>query len=292
MNTSTLQHFNHLIIMARTLKEINDDLKAQFMANEALAAIYGIGPGEKFGDHFGKASIEGLIIYILAYCTYTLEYMLSKVEAEIEDMVDRLSPGRPDWYARKLKEYLSGVEWDPGTGEFILDGDPGDDQLERLRIIKHAVAEDSGTGQLVLKIAGEQDGERCPLSQEQESQIDAYIQRIKYAGVSTRLINAQGDTFNCIISIYYDPLLSSAAVEQDCQAAIKQYLQNLPFNGEYSNMALIDAIQQVRGVDIAEMQASSYIIDGYDDEIAIDARVQPYAGYFIPGDITLEMIEH
>ena len=83
----------------RTLKEITDELKAQFMANEALAAIYGIGPGEKFGDHFGKASIEGLLIYIAAYCTYTLEYMMGKVQAEVEDMVDRLSPGRPDWYA-------------------------------------------------------------------------------------------------------------------------------------------------------------------------------------------------
>ena len=276
----------------RTLKEITDELKAQFMANEALAAIYGIGPGEKFGDHFGKASIEGLLIYIAAYCTYTLEYMMGKVQAEVEDMVDRLSPGRPGWYARKLREYLSGVEWDPGTGEFILDGDPGDDQLERLRIIKHAVAEDSATGQLVLKIAGEQNGERCPLSQEQESQIDAYIQRIKYAGVSTRLINAQGDTFNCIISIYYDPLLAREGVEHDCQAAIKDYLRNLPFNGEYSNMALIDALQKVRGVQIAEMQRSSYIIDGHDEEIAIDARVQPYAGYFSPGQITLEMIEH
>ncbi len=277
----------------RTLKEITQDLQEAFMGHPSLKVLYGIEDGESFGDHFGKASVESLLIYIVAYCTYALEYMLDKVESEIEDLVNRLSPGRADWYARKLREYLNGVEWDPDTGEFILEGDLSDDELERLRIIKHAVAiDDVITGKLVLKIAGEDNGERCPLGDGEARQIDAYIQRIKYAGVRTMLINQQGDTYNCKVDIWYDPLLKPKSVENACRDAIKDYLRNLPFNGEYSNMALIDALQRVKGVEIAEMRECSYVISGESEEITIDARVRPYAGYFNPGNIELTMAEH
>jgi len=262
------------------------------MQSDTLKALYGIEAGESFGDHYGKASIEGLLIYIVAYCTYALERMLDAVETEIEDLVNRLSPGRPDWYARQLRDYLNGVEWDMESGEFDTDG-LSDDEIERRRIIKHAVAvDDSVTGQLILKIAGEEGGERVPLGAEDAAEVSAYINRIKYAGVATRLINQEGDTYNCKISIWYDPLLRAGTVEADCRTAIKDYLRNLPFNGEYSNMALIDALQQVKGVEIAEMQCCSHVIHGDTEQRDIDAKAQPYAGYFNPGDITLEMEEH
>lgn len=131
------------------------------------------------------------------------------------------------------------------------------------------------------------------------------------------LVNQDGDSYSCDVDIYYDPmnvpsgerrgqtpfaLCRSAAalrpeanfeddVRQACMAAITSYIENLPFNGEYTNMALIDSLQQVEGVKIAELKgASASTISG--GEAAIDARAVPAAGYYRAGDITVNMIAY
>ena len=76
-------------------------------------------------------------------------------------------------------------------------------------------------------------------------QLAAYLAEIKDAGVRINLVNREADTFNCSVDIYYNPMLLPENVRRDCEAAIRSYIANLPFNGEYTNMALIDALQAV-----------------------------------------------
>ena len=282
----------------RTLKEITDELKAQWMTNPMLKELYGIEDGEEFGDHFGKASIEGLLIYIAAYCTYALERIFGTVQDEIEELINRQSPGRPEWYARKLLEYIHNVPLDE-YGEFVTDG-MEESEIEKRRIIKHAVAIDADTGVLVLKIAGDKDGRPCPVSPSPalpsgegvEALILHYIERIKYAGVKTQLINQPGDVYNANLTIWYDALLEKDSVDKECREAVRQYLCNLPFNGEYSHTALIDALQEVKGVDIVEVRKCEAVrhSDGQVNEI--DGLYVPYAGYLIPGEIAITYMEH
>lgn len=278
----------------RTLKEITDELKAQFMTNPMLKELYGIEDGEEFGDHFGKVSIEGLLIYIAAYCTYVLERIFGTVQDEIEELINRQSPGRPEWYARKLLEYIHNVPLDE-YGEFVTDG-MEESEIEKRRIIKHAVAIDADTGVLVLKVAGDKDGRPCQIEDCEypncEALIQHYIDRIKYAGVRTQLINQPGDIYNASISIWYDALMHKGNVDEKCTEAIRQYLCNLPFNGEYSHTALIDALQRVKGVDIVEVRHCEAVrqADGRTEEIA--DLYEPYAGYLIPGEIEITYMEH
>ena len=117
----------------------------------------------------------------------------------------------------------------------------------------------------------------------------AYISQIKDAGVRTALVNIDPDRFSCEADIYFDPLLLAANVETACREAIQNYVENLPFNGEYTNMALVDALQTVEGVRIAELHGATTVAAGETVVVPIDARCVPAAGYFEMGDVKLNM---
>ena len=277
--------------MARTTDEIQRDLQQKWMDSEALQELYGFAQGAQFAGFYSKASIENMILYIVAYCAHVLETLYETTKSEIEDKIAQQVPGTCLWYAYKLKEFLYGFDLDE-WGEPLTDGRT-DQEIASAQVIKHAVAiDDPATGYLLLKIAGESDGRRCPLPQ-YETAIRNYILRIKYAGVKTRLINADGDVFNAAIDIWYDPLREPGEVEDKCRAAADRYLQNLPFNGEFSIMALTDALQEVDGAKVVQVQQDEcYAIDAGGSKSYIRDKATPYAGYYTSGAVKFNMKEY
>ena len=79
------------------------------------------------------------------------------------------------------------------------------------------------------------------------------------------------------------------SVKADCESAIVRYIENLPFNGEYTNMDLIDTLQAVNGVKIAELLSSASASSATSVYSDIDARIIPEAGYFTADNINIEM---
>lgn len=140
-----------------------------------------------------------------------------------------------------------------------------------------------------IKVAGESGGERRPLTAEQERQLKAYISKIKDAGVRVALVNMEADTFGCTVDVYYNAMLEPGAVQTACLRAIRDYIENLPFNGEYTNMALVDRLQEVEGVKIVELRGSTAQAANESTTTQINARLTPAAGYFRPGAITVNM---
>ena len=83
--------------------------------------------------------------------------------------------------------------------------------------------------------------------------------------------------------------LVAETVEAACREAVREYIENLPFNGEYTNMALVDALQTVEGVRIVEFRGATTVAAGEEVLVTIDARCIPAAGYFEMGDVILNM---
>jgi hypothetical protein len=127
-------------------------------------------------------------------------------------------------------------------------------------------------------------------------QVRNYLNWIKDAGVRIDLVNLSADAFRCELDIYYNAMLLADRVEQAVRDAINAYIENLPFNGEYSNMALVDALQQVEGVVIPELTASySKPFTGDFDYSLINAKRISEAGYFRAydvEDITINMVAY
>jgi hypothetical protein len=281
--------------MARTIDEIKSELQIQWMQSDVAESLYGLTrDGDvtydeehrvvTFDSYFSKVAVERLIIYIIAFCVNFLERLLDTATADLTALVEKNAPGRCDWYARKLKEYQDG-DLPNEAGEYdVID--------ESKRIVKHAVAIDDtkASKMLILKVAGDDgQGGRMPLTADEAARLAEYVDKIKYAGVPTELRNAEGDTFSCNAKIWYDPIISGETVEDGCKAAIKSYVENLPFNGEYSDMALVDALQVVPGVKIVGSVMTRSQRQGETETPAIQDKTRPYAGYFKCGAINLTM---
>jgi len=263
--------------MARTTKEIQETLQEQWMQNSVLSEMYGFIRGSRFVDFYSKTSIENLLLYIVAYCAYVIERLMDATTDEIEQRIQEQLPGTTLWYAQKMKDfrlYFTLDEWGNPIEENHTEA-----EIKDAAIIKHAVAiDDQTTGYLLLKVAGDNNGKRCSLK-DYESYIQEYIMRIKYAGVKSKLIDEEGDIFGCNIEIWYDPLKKWNEVAANCKEAIQNYIENLPFNGEFSIMALTDNLQAVAGVKLVQVR-TCYGIDANGIEMQILDKATPYAGYY------------
>ena len=257
----------------RTIEQIKESIAADFMRNEHVAELFTFTPGDSFTAHFSKVSVIGILFYIFAVAAWTLEII----------------PHRPRWYRDKVLAFMKGKTLVPDTDRYDTEG-MTEDAIAAARVVKHAVAAESADASLLtIKVAGEESGRRCRLDAETEAQLKAYIAEIKDAGVRTALVNTDPDRFSCQVEIYYDPMLVAETVETACREAVREYIENLPFNGEYTNMALVDALQAVEGVRIVEFKGATRVAADETVIVPINARCVPVAGYFTMEDVQLTL---
>lgn len=273
----------------RTVDEIKQDITTDFMRNESVAALFGFKVGDSFTAHFSKVSVVSVLFYIFACAAFVLERLFDSYRQEVDDRIEAIIPHRPKWYRDRVLAFMKDRTLIPDTDEYDT-ADMTDEEITAARVVKHAVADESDDASLLtIKVAGEQGGRRCPLDAETEGQLAAYIAEIKDAGVRTALVNIAPDRFNCELDIYFDPMLLASTVESFCRDMIRAYVENLPFNGEYTNMALVDQLQKIEGVKIPELRGATTVAASESVVTAIDARCVPAAGYFELGDVKLNM---
>lgn len=275
--------------MARTIEEIKAGMTTDFMRNTDVARAYGFEPGAAFSAHFSKVSVESLLFYIVACATWVLEALFDRHKSDVEAQIEAIIPHRPKWYRDKVLAFMKGKTLIADTDRYDTEG-MSESEIEGARVVKFAAAtENADASILTIKVAGEGDTGRAPLDGETEGQLGAYIAEIKDAGVRVNLVNQSADAFNCAVDIYYDAMLLPENVQAACSAAVVDYIENLPFNGEYTNMALVDCLQAVDGVKIVELQSSEVKISGEATPTKINARHTPASGYFKAGTITINM---
>lgn len=275
--------------MARTIAEIKDSMTADLMRNPDVARAYGFETGAAFSSHFSKVSVESLLFYIVACAVWVLENLFDRHRRDVEQRIEVIMPHRPKWYRDKVLRFMKDKTLVTDTDYYDTEG-MSDGDIEASYVVKYAAAtENANASMLTIKVAGETDSVRHPLDADTETQLLAYISEIKDAGVRVNLVNQTADVFHCEVDVYYDAMLLPETVEVQCRDTIRGYIENLPFNGEYSNMALVDELQEIEGVRIVEMVGATTEVNGESTPTEINARFTPAAGYFSAGDITINM---
>lgn len=278
--------------MAKSINDIKSEMAREFMRNESAAERYGFEPGSAFSDCFGAASVENILLYVWAVCAWAVEQLVVRHKEEVTAELEQLVAHRPKWYRDKVMGFMADKELEGDSDRYDTEG-MSESDVAAAKVVKHAVATESRDASLLtIKVAGETGGERCPLSAEYERQLAAYIGEIKDAGVRVSLVNMEADTFSCEVDVYYNAMLQPGNVQRSCETAIREYIENLPFNGEYTNMALVDVLQDVEGVKIVELRSSRAKASTESTETEINARQTPAAGYFRPGIIIVNMIAY
>lgn len=272
--------------MARTITEISNSIKADFVRNASIRQMYHLTneyeafsgtPTEFYNTHISTASIETVLITIIATLVAAIENMFEWHKSEIDNVISNERYGHAGWYKNRALEFQFGSD----VGEDGAYSVVNEDQ----RVVKYAYVEENNisTG-VVIKIAGTNNGNLCPLTPAQYNAFVSYINKIKPAGIPIAVINEQPDILALALKIYYNPLLMSGdgrlvdGGEKPVETAIKRYLNSIEFNGAFIKMKLIDEIQLARGVEVVDIEVATHRSSGNNSE-DVDVLFVPYSGY-------------
>lgn len=270
--------------MAREIKVIKDEMTAEFISNPAVVEKYGLDTEKSFDAQFSKASIESILFYVFAFCAWTVEKLFDTHKAEVTNYIDEMKPHSLRWYVNKVKEFRFGQSLIPDTDQY---DDTGltDEDIATMQIVKYASAEETN-GALYVKVAKDNAGVRGQLTEDEVNALTSYMNEVKDAGVRIYIRNAPAVDFKIDITIYYNPQVLNDNGESLIDGgtpvvdAIKDYIENLPFNGEFRNVELIDRLQQVNGVVIPELEGTYSRITNEDNYSPINAKEKSYSGYY------------
>ena len=266
--------------MARTVKEIKDEMTAEFVSDSAVVEKYGLDTTKTFDEQFSKVSIESIIFYVFAFCAWTVEKLFDTHKAEVTNYIDEMKPHSLRWYVNKTKLFRIGQSLIEGTDQYSDEG-LTEKEIEDRQIVKYAAASEQNAT-LYIKVAGS--GPK-PISEEQQQALTEYLAEIKDAGVRIIVRNANADKIKMSLRIFYNPMIlqsngNSLRGGTPVIDAIQQYVENLPFNGEFRKVDLVDALQQVEGVVMPELVSVATSVATSYYKILDDAYEKPFSGYY------------
>lgn len=231
-------------------------------------------------DSTSSTAIYRLWAYVTAAVIFTLETLFDLHRAEVDGIIATQKPGSLLWYRSMCLGFRHGVGLVVENGR--VGYPPGANEIPPL--IAQCSVREAADG-LVVKIAKEVGSELEPLSVTELSAFSAYLSAIKYAGTPVRIINSPAELLMINAVIYYDPIVFTASGtsladnSRPVDAAIQNYLRNLPFDGRLKRTALIEVILDVPGVKDVQITTLSSKYEQYPYE-PIPVSYIPIPGYF------------
>lgn len=226
--------------MARTVTEIYNSLinkKAEYTALDAMNST-------------SSTAIFKLLAYVFAYVAWTVETIFDIFQAEVNEKL-KLPAHNERWYQQAALAYQHGDElvWDELLESFTyLSVDESKKIVARAACVEIA-------GRVLVKAVKETNGVLQPLTTAENDGLQAYLNRVKDAGVRISSRSWLPDDLVITYIIIYDPLLLnstggllSSPSTKPVEDAIDAYIELLDFNGRFSISKLEDAIQAASGV--------------------------------------------
>lgn len=267
--------------MARTIDQIYQAIITQKNNTPELDAL----------NSTSKAAVYNLFGYIIAVVMWTLENLFDLHKSEVDDTIATKKPHTVRWYRDKALLFQYGQNLIAETDRYANTG-LNDQQIAAQKIVAQAAVTEID-GKLRIKVAKASGDDLVELLDEELNAFADYIGKIKDAGVKIITDSLPADALKLTLDIWYNPLVLTStgaridgAASEPVKDAIKAYLKNLPFNGEFSNTKLTDQLQAVEGV-VFPVIKSSQAKYGLFPFSSIDEKYIPDAGYLRIADADL-----
>lgn len=251
-----------------------------------------------------KVSVWRNIVWIVAYMIDLLRQMFETHKTETYTAIANQKRHKAADVRQRLLDFQLGFPLIPGTDQFF-NGSKSEEEIEASKIIKYAaVVESADEKRVICKIATEIDDELAPIDENDLEAVAKYVKEIKPAGVPYTLINYLPDLLVLKIRIVRDPLvLNSNGTHrvdgsEPVKDALKEFMKELPFNGELVIQELANKLEKTEGVKIVSIDyAQTAWINpetgNYNDFEGIDIRKIAESGYFkIDWDNSLNTIDY
>lgn len=269
--------------MARSISDIQQSITNMYVSEMAAIGVT-VTPAT-----WSQVNIVRLLIFIFASAAFVLESLFDLLRTEVDNNIKEQKPHTERWYAGKAKAYQHGFNLLPDSDQYDNTGYTEAD-IAAAKVVKYsAVVEQTnqyGRVYLRIKLAAESGDDLAPLSEDQLDGVKEYFKRVKDAGVGLQIDSLPPDHLKMQWKVYYDPLILDAqggrldgTDSEPVKAAIKSYLENLPFNGLYVLGYHIDAVQAVEGISIPPVIESAQTRYGDIEYQSVNVMYTPDAGY-------------
>ncbi|MGN6604571.1 MAG: hypothetical protein ACTHK8_19080 [Ginsengibacter sp.] len=242
--------------MARTIDEIYNEMFAEAQRRATDAGRQDL---LDMLANTSKVSWWSILFNTMSFLVWSLEKVCDGWQALINSIIGTKTPHTLRWYQTKVLAFQYGYDLVAETDTYDNSA-LTDDQITESLVVKYCAVNEATVDDrrvLLIKVAGaDANGILQPLTDLQEAALNAYIAKIKDAGVYVIIYNRVADSLKTEVDVYYDPLILDengnrldGVAGVPVQDAANAFLLTLPFNGEFSNAAFIDALQNAYGVD-------------------------------------------
>lgn len=251
--------------MARSINTIRQEIITEKEKYSQLSSLNNNAP----------TSIWRLWVYVVAAIAFLEETLWDVFKVELTEIADRAIAGTREWY-----NYIS-LQFQLGDA-LIWDEDNLGITYETLdtskQIINLASVREGALGVLQIKVAKQESGEIVPLTESEKTAFTAYIDKVKFAGTFISVISDEADLLKVDMRIFHDGITPLFDLKTSIKSAIDNYLINLPFDGVFRIISLLDAIQAIQGVvdiKVNSVEAKG-VLSSYQ---TVDVSYVSYSGY-------------
>lgn len=225
--------------MARSINTIKQAIIDEKNTKDNISVI-------QFAEEGGsRVGILNLWADVVALCVNIHEQLFDKHKSDVEVLVSNAVPGTEQWIQSKVFEF----QYDATTPQYVqlINFVPSYPTIdETLRIITRCAVISLGNGRITIKVAKSEPP--IALGSSEKTALEAYCSAIIPAGPYVTILSENSDKLYIDAEVFYDGQYVDS-IQAATEAAIKAYLDSLPFDGDVLNSKIQDAIQAVDGVN-------------------------------------------
>lgn len=243
--------------MARTIKQIYDEAIAE--RNKRLEL-------SEFSSD-SKLSILNGITWTFAAVIFSFEAILDLFSVDISKVINNRINGTPTYYINALKQYQKGDEIlvrEDGLAFGYAETD-STKQIVTQASYMESHSDVNLDNKLILKVATGDKGNLHAIDVEELTMIQAYINKIKFAGTRIEVTSQEGDVLVPRVSVYYDGAVMESVVYDLIEEQLNVFMQDIKFD---STIYVSDIIAAIRSAE--------HVTDVY-----IDTNATPVQGIYI-----------
>lgn len=243
--------------MSRTIKEIYNEAIGE--RNKRLEL-------SEFASD-SKMSIMNGITWTVAAIIHSFETLLDTFAVDISTAINSRVNGTPTFYADALLQYQKGDELSVREDGLAFGYANVDETKRIITQVSYIESTDETNldSKLILKVATGEKGKLSPLPSSELVPVNAYINKLRFAGTRIEVISREGDILIPRISVFYDGAVPESEIYEKIEDKLNAYIMQIPFDSSVYVSAVIEAI---RGTD--------HVTDVYTDQDAT-----PRQGIFI-----------
>jgi hypothetical protein len=266
--------------MSRNKAQIRELVKTAFVNDPGNIALYSLVAGQTFDEQFSTASLEMITIENYVNSLFEHEQIVSANAANSR-------PQNLPNFIETILNFHDGLPlvWLEGQFQYDLSAV---DNPDTLKLVSRCAVLESEDGELVVKVAHDNNGSLEPLADDQATRLVFYLKQMKVPGVKIRLINQEADSLKTTLNVYVDPLqidlitgkqLNTTETIYPVKVAIAEYLRALEFNGAFVTNFFTKAIEDKAGINLCEVELIQWKYADFDFEAVTGWKVAQ-AGHF------------